>query len=259
MKSVYTTHDLLNAGDGTVLDQPEIIALGDSWFWYPFGSNIVSSLAKFLPDNDRSILLIGSNGQEASAWATKFRTSVQFTMRNWAKHSKRLMLSGGGNDVAGEKDFLPLLKKNCSGFTEPQDCFAAGQPGAVVEAIKQNYLFVIEEYRRYNSTGTVICHNYATPFPTGKGVFGNSDWLRVPMEKAKVPKDLQRKVFRLLLLELSAMHLTLAQESLGPIEVIESEDELDDEKYWQNELHPNREGFDRLVKRKWLPIILAGG
>ncbi len=54
------------------------------------------------------------------------------------------------------------------------------------------------------------------------------------------------------------MHLTLAQESLGPIEVIESEDELDDEKYWQNELHPNREGFDRLVKRKWLPIILAG-
>lgn len=251
MKSVYTTHDLLNAGDSTVLDQPEIMALGDSWFWYPFGGNIVRSLARRLPDNDRSILLIGSNGQEASVWSNSFKTYIQFAMREWGKTCSVFMLSGGGNDVAGEKDFRRLLKNDCSKMKKAEDCFSDGQPTLAVEFIKNNYVSAIKEYRRYNKKGVVICHNYATPFPTGKGVFGNADWLRVPMEGAKVPVGLRREVFRLLLKELSAMQRSLADDGLGPVVVIDSKDDLEDEKYWQNELHPNSGGFDRLVKKYW--------
>ena len=45
---------------------PSILAIGDSWFWYPFpGGSLVNRLGKLVQSREHSILAVGHNGAEA--------------------------------------------------------------------------------------------------------------------------------------------------------------------------------------------------
>ena len=94
------------------------------------------------------------------------------------------------------------------------DCFREGQPDAIIAKIMGAYREVIARFRAYNATAPVLMHNYDYAWPTGKGVFGPSDWLKQPMDRAKVPKVLRRDVFRALLDRLRGFRLGLKDNGL---------------------------------------------
>lgn len=238
------------------LFNPSILFLGDSWFWYPKG-NLPRAIHRHFSEHD--FLVIGRNGSEAAQWKTKYRKDIKGTFKLYAASSRALFLSGGGNDVAGSDDFLKIIRRDCSGARSVQECYPDVQPEAILESIVTAYRQVIEQYRQHNQQATVFLHNYDNAWPTGEGFWGPADWLKTPMDKAKVPGDLRRDLFKNLLAQLHQAQAALAQDpSLGPVVAIPSagtmpEDSVD--KWWDNELHPTVRGFELIADRQLVPAL----
>lgn len=254
MANVYWgTHGALAAGAN-----PVALLLGDSWLWYPIDNLAIEIQAGF-PSHD--FLVIGKNGAEAADWGQKLRKDVDLAFRHYAAGVQALILSGGGNDIAGSNDFLRILADNCSKATTVEECYRITQPQDIVGQIIGAYRQVIVKFRAYNPTAPVFTHNYDHAWPTGKGFFGPADWLKEPMDKAKVPKALRRDLFKDLLARLRTAQLALAKDkSLGPIVAIASAGTLPDDdagkgKWWANELHPTPEGFALLAKKAFIPSL----
>lgn len=239
---------------------PRMLMLGDSWLWYPFGTNLPLEISKKYPDLD--FLVIGANGAEAEDW-TKRRLSKEIdrAFRLYASSTGGLLLSGGGNDVAGSTDFLHIIQADCSTARNVADCYQPGQPGVLLSTILGAYKTVILKFRGYNPMSPVYTHNYDHAWPTGKGVFGPADWLKAPMDAARVPETLRRDLFKDLMRCLHEAQIALAAEpGLGPIVVIKSSGTLQEDpeqvdSWWANELHPTIKGFRRLARYAFIPAM----
>lgn len=232
--------------------------IGDSWFWYPL-DNLAREIGDALPA--QTLVVVGYNGAEAAQWSDKYRKDIDFGFKMYGSGVQVLMLSGGGNDIAGMSDFLHLLKDNCSKAEKTGECYREGQPDAIIAKIIGAYKEVILRFRAYNKESPVLMHNYDYAWPTGKGVFGPADWLKAPMDKAKVPKELRRDLFADLLNRLRDAQLTLKKENaMGSLIAIRSAgtmpgDKDVNEKWWANELHPTPAGFKFLAKKAFVPEL----
>lgn len=236
--------------------EPSILMVGDSWFWYPM-HNLAAAIAEKM--TDQTLVAIGFAGAEAAEWSGRFRKDIDFGFKMYAADVSALMLSGGGNDIAGMRDFLRLLRDDCSGAKTEDDCLRPGQPGIVMAGIIGAYREVILRFRAYNPTAPVVMHNYDDAWPTGKGLFGPADWLRAPMEAARVPEQLRRPLFKRLVRRLYAeQEMLTGDASLGPLMPLRSAGTLPEgspERWWANELHPTPRGFNLLADKVFVPAL----
>lgn len=236
---------------------PFALFLGDSWFWYPLG-NIPRYVA---PAFEYDIVVIGRNGSEAQDWSSKHRKEIDFAFKMYAKDVRALVLSGGGNDIAGTSDFLRILAEDCSKAKNVEDCYRETQPDEIVGAIVGAYRQVIAKFRHYNPSAPVLAHNYDFAWPTGKGLFGPADWLKKPMDLVHVPKNLRRDLLRDLLLRLRQAQMQLTEDSsIGKFVAIETGGTMPDDsdqvdQWWDNELHPTIKGWKLLSKKAFIPAI----
>ena len=248
----FGTHTALHDGAGV-----SVLLVGDSWFWYPIGSLALGLGAK-LPA--QVFLVVGRSGSEAGEWAGACRKDIDFAFEMYAKNCQALVLSGGGNDIAGMNDFLRLLNDDCSGARTVAECYRTAQPEATLGLIDGAYRALIVKFRGHEPNAPVLVHQYDYAWPTGKGVFGPADWLKVPMDKAQVPKRLQRPIFRDLIDRLLALQMAMALDPALNVHVVHSAGTLpDDASAWTNELHPTPAGFKLLVRQAFLPVLRSVG
>lgn len=245
----WGVHTALSANAST-----SVLMIGDSWFWYPV-DNLATELGAIF--GSETFVVIGRNGAEAAEWSQGMRKAIDFGFRMYAPACKALMLSGGGNDVAGQDDFLRLLNNDCSQYTTVEECWRMAQPTAVITGIINAYREVIVRFRAYNKSAPVVLHNYDNAWPTGRGLFGPADWLKLPMDIAKVKSlTLRRNIFKTLVTRLGDAQAELAQESgLGRIVAVRTSGELPENedgftRWWANELHPTPQGFKRIAKNR---------
>lgn len=234
---------------------PDLLCLGDSWFWYP-ASNLMVELAQQL---DGHVLLgLGYNGAEASEWRSKYRKEVDYAFELDARRARALFLSGGGNDVAGVYNFSKIVNPDCSAATGVDGCYRPGEPEATLRKLAGFYGEIIAKFRGYNKTAPVVLHNYDYAWPSGEGLFGPAKWLKYPMTKAKVPDGVSRDLFRDIIDRFGHTMRTLAQDpALGPVVFVQTAGTLpeDEQSYWANELHPTPEGFAILVEQAFMPAL----
>jgi hypothetical protein len=241
---------------------PTVLMIGDSWFWYPV-DNLGVELAAEL--DQQVFVVVGRNGSEAGEWSDKYRKDIDQAFRLFGEDTQALMLSGGGNDVAGMQDFRRLLEDDCSGARSVAECYRAGQPDAILAKILGGYRELILRFRARNADAPVLMHDYDYAWPTGKGVFGPADWLLEPMVASKVPKGLRRDLFKDLITQLGAAQRALAKEKpMGRLVAIATAGTLPEQpasvnRWWANELHPTPEGFKKLVDDAFLPALKKVG
>lgn len=250
MAVYWGVHATIDAGAS-----PTMLVVGDSWYWYPV-SNLATEISEAMQP-DQTLTCIGFSGSEAAQWSTRYRKDIDFGFKMFGADVQALLLSGGGNDVAGMADFLRLLGDDCSQARTVEECFRAGQPDAILSSIMGAYKEVILRFRGYNPTATVVMHNYDYAWPTGKGLFGPSDWLKAPMEKAGVPEGLRRALFRHIVDRLHEEQAELATiAKLGPLVAIKTSGTLPEHtRCWANELHPTREGFRMIATKAIVPTL----
>ncbi|HSV53907.1 MAG TPA: hypothetical protein VLJ57_17450 [Burkholderiaceae bacterium] len=245
----WGTHSALAASAA-----PSMMLIGDSWFWYPF-NNLAREIGVRRPH--QQLLVVGRNGAEAAEWDTKYRKDIDFAFEMYGNSVSTLLLSGGGNDVAGMNDFLRLLKDDCSEENDVPGCYRTAQPEALLAMIMGCYRALITKFRAYNPMAPVILHQYDHAWPSGQGVFGPAKWLRAPMERAQVPEDLRKDLFTDLIRQLKIAQSKLAMEpALGKVFVANTAGVLpDDADVWANELHPTPEGFALLAREGLEPQL----
>src|SRR3954467_4653302 len=92
-----------------------ILAIGDSWFWYP-QNNLLEALVAHprLRDEYRNIQLLGFNGARLAEYvngasSAEFRRQLK---RENSQYYRAVFISGAGNDAI---QYHLALAKNCTG------------------------------------------------------------------------------------------------------------------------------------------------
>jgi hypothetical protein len=232
-------------------ERPEILAIGDSWFWYPF-NNLLNPIFNIW--RGKVILAIGDNGAEAVEYVgARFQTLIAQTLEAYQDSIRMVLVSGGGNDIAGEDDFDLILKEDCSDAATVAECYEAAQPAAIMDTIESACRTLIVQARRVLPDAAIILHNYDYAIPSGLGFFGMGNWLRKPMDDARVKRELQAPLVNDLIDQLG-LRLAQLEGEFASVRLINSAGTLAAGE-WANELHPKPAGFNKIVRRCWRPVL----
>ena len=250
---------------------PAILAIGDSWFWYPKVSNLLAEVSAAVKPAYSNIMALGYlgakleeyvHGKYAAAFARELKPGN-------LQYYSAVMISGGGNDAV---DWGLCLKDDCTSETTPTGCLDPAKLSANMNDLAGWLLAMISEIHIASDNANlrrpdifIHCYDYAPP--NGKGfevpLFGiplAGPWLKPAMDTRHVPDDypMRKEIVKLLINALAAAFGEFESPS-DRVHVIQSPGTLDPDSDWDNELHPNGEGFRKLVHGPWLDMLRRTG
>jgi len=254
-------HEPTMRNDGVV---PSILAIGDSWFWYPLpGGSLATSLARLVAARQHAVLAFGNNGAEAFDYVNGvYAHGIDRALDEYGDGLSAVFVSGGGNDFAGFNDLRPLLGFDCSACASADACFnhgtVAGDLEELFDRVQSYHIELIDLVAaRVPAAARVFVHNYDYAIPTGKGLLGKG-WLKPALLAAKVPKPLHGACVRVLIDAFSDRLRSLEVRYAGRVVFVDSRGTLGPTD-WANELHPKGTGFDRIAEQRWRPALATAG
>lgn len=233
---------------------PDVLALGDSWFWYPFNNLLIPVWGLWA--GGKTILAQGMVGAEATELAAgKWLKSFRAALKGYTS-IRAVLISAGGNDFAGMDDMSRILKPDCSGAASGADCFdPAATEQLMFRDVADAYGVLLDEVTRHRPEALVFLHNYDFAVPTGKGILGFGHWLKEPMDAVGVPAAVQPLAVDYLINVFSDALAKVQRDYADRVLIVDSRGTLaaDD---WANELHPTPAGFNKLVSLAWQQPLL---
>ncbi len=257
--NVYWSEAALDSAGAT----PSILAIGDSWFWYPFaGGSLISRLGPVVASKGHVILVKGMNGAEAFDYVEgKYRRSVDQALRIYGDGLSAVFISGGGNDFAGFNDMRPLLNLDCSNAQSAEACFNASASGLpdFLYNMDQHYRTLIGRvYTRTSLDCKIVMHSYDYAIPDGRSAMGHQAWLQPALIDAKVAPTLQQACVKYLIDAFSAMLSAITTSDPAHLLLVDSRGTLASQD-WANELHPKPGGFKKIAQERWQPVLEKAG
>ncbi len=239
-----------------------LVAAGDSWFDYPFhdvltilhddyGYNIESTSHKGDPIESMAYL-----GGQIDGLSRMFQKAL-----GQGATPKAVLLSGGGDDIAGNEFGMLLNNKNSAIGGWNSDVLK----GVIQDRIAVAYVAMLNGIDRLstqyvNRTLPILVHGYDYPVPDGRGFLGGWGPLPGPwLQRGFREKDfddiqetiaLMRDAIDLLnamLLELTAMQQFAHVKYVNLRGTLRTDDTYKD--WWANELHPTEQGFKAVTAR----------
>lgn len=246
--------------------QKMLLAIGDSWFSYwpkgdvldvlerKFHYNVDSraragtTLAEMIfeaPPGDELPDLDDNTKGEQLKWLT---TRIQGLTQSEKSSLKAILLSGGGNDVVGDKQTLKsMVHPAAEGHPEPvkEDMLQKIVDGRLRELLTVMLSAITTvSVASVGRKVPILIHGYDYPVPDGRGVFLNV-WLKPGLvELGYNALDDRRKILKTLIDRLNAMQIALLQHPefqhvlhtnlRGTLSTADA----DYQEFWQNELHP---------------------
>ena len=244
-----------------------IVAEGDSWFAYPrkwiaFGADIntLHHIADKVERTDRvNLLRLASNGDEAVNMTSGKQMKKLYRILKKNRESIRILLfSGGGNDIVGKNDMLPLLREYQAGMTAGA-CIDLDRFERKLEAILLAYHRLIDLCKDIVPDAKIVCHTYDIPKPEDQGaeffwgLIKTRPWIFPYLQRRGIPEELHFPIIQSLLGSFGERLKALAQEP--PVRdhfiVVDTQGTLrpGHNTDWLNEIHPTRSGFKRITKK----------
>lgn len=265
----------LGATMSTVQTAGYLLAIGDSWFDYPirdvltnlddhFAYNVESSAHK----GDAIETMVSHVGQ-----LDKFARNLDKIISVGAA-PKAVLLSGGGNDIAG--DHFDLFLNNTDLKLNPlnEQVVAGVIDTRLATAYRLMFLSINGLCTaRLGHAVPILIHGYDHPVPDGRGFLGGwgplpGPWLKPGFDQKLLDNGADNIVLMAALIDrFNAMLQTVAQEpGVGNVRYVDLRGTLsndaDYEAFWANELHPTggnpfnpgRDGF-RLVAERFAAVL----
>jgi lysophospholipase L1-like esterase len=238
-----------------------LIAEGDSWFNYP-GGDILDLLKNHYAYNVESVAYMGDQIEDmaySDGQLNRFTQCIENSLRR-NEIPKAVLLSGGGNDIAG-KEFGFLLNHALSSN--------AGLNWKVIQGVIDDRIYYAYVTIISAVTNTcldyikppipILIHGYDYPVPDGRGLgggfFSKGPWLE-PGFREKGYNDLEkRKKFAMDLIDYFNKMLKRIVALMGfeHVKYVELLGTLSTGPYykkdWANELHPTCSGFKKVTDR----------
>jgi GDSL-like Lipase/Acylhydrolase family len=239
-----------------------LVAEGDSWFDYPW-----HDVLKLLEDDHgydvESVACKGDPIEEMAYGGNQLgdlTRCIEKVLRRGIK-PKAVLLSGGGNDIAGD-EFGMLLNHARSAIAGFNLQVVAG---VIDQRIRTAYVTILSAVteicvQKTGSPVPVLVHGYDYPVPDGRGFMGGwgplpGPWLE-PGFREKGYEDLNQRIelTQTLIDRFNSMVKGVA--SLQPfahVKYIDLRNTLshgtDYKKWWANELHPTGDGFSKVTDK----------
>jgi len=236
-----------------------LVAEGDSWFDYPMQDVLQLLDDDYLYDVES----VAHKGDCVEDMAHSKGQFEEFARRlekllGEGKVPRAILLSGGGNDIAGD-EFAILLNHAASSLPPINESIVSG---VVDVRLQEAYVRILsgltaiaKEY--LGRPLPIVVHGYDHPLPDGRGFAGGwgplpGPWLKPGFEK-KGHKDLatNTKLVAQLIDRFNVMLASVcAQPAFSHVHYIDLRGTLKPDKtHWANELHPSKKGFDMVTKK----------
>jgi len=242
-----------------------LIAEGDSWFDYPF----YDVLEKLEDDFNYRVESVAHKGDtvEEMAYDNSQLSKLAGRFERLGQQGqvpRAVLLSGGGNDVAGD-EFAVFLNHKSSGLPPLNDAVVTGiLEGRLQFAIVSLISAMTELSKKYfGRVVPVVTHGYGYPVPDGRGYLGGfwvlpGPWLE-PGFRQKGYADMQERcdVMVALIDRFNGLLANLArQPGLSHVTHVDLRAILSNDlgqkryrKFWENELHPTESGFELVAQK----------
>ncbi|MBX3302182.1 MAG: SGNH/GDSL hydrolase family protein [Nitrospira sp.] len=236
-----------------------IVAEGDSWFDYPW-TDVLGLLEDDYGYDVESVAHKGDRVEEmayADGQLEEFSRRIEKLLRQ-NRIPKAILLSGGGNDVAGP-EFGMLLNHAASAVAGLNKQIAQG---VIDQRIRIAYITILSALtqicRRWTERPIpILIHGYDYPVPDGRGFLGGwwllpGPWLEPGFrEKGFEAISVRKAIVKELIDRLNTMLAQVtALPDFGHVSYVNLRSTLSSggnyKEYWANELHPTKKGF-RLV------------
>jgi lysophospholipase L1-like esterase len=237
-----------------------LVAEGDSWFNYP-GKDVLGALH----DLGYDIEHVAKPGDliESMAYLPGELAEFARVLEKLARREirpKAVLLSGGGNDVAGDQ-FHMLLDHVASkkpGLNEDVvrgviDVRVRNAYDSIIKAITKLCHDIIDD----KIPIPILLHGYGNPVPDGRGFLGGAlflpgPWLRPGFhQKGFKNQDANTDTMEVLIGRFNTMLATVA-DGFKHVHYVDVRGALQNgpnyRQWWANELHPKDRGFDAVAK-----------
>jgi hypothetical protein len=245
-----------------------LVAEGDSWFDYPL-DDVLQELELNFDFDVESAAHMGDMLESMAYEASQHTDLVRIFERleRDGRRPRAILLSGGGNDIAGEvfgfllnhiqSGLAPLNDRIIDGVVEQRLRFAMVSLIAAVTKIAEEHL---------GQTIPVILHGYDYAVPDGRGFLGGfwllpGPWLKPGFEEKgyDVLKDTTRVMVQIIdryneMLASLPTHPGLRHVTYLDLRRTLSNDPRYYKNSWGNELHPTRLGFGRVAEKFYAVI-----
>lgn len=242
-----------------------LVAEGDSWFDYPF-----SDVLEVLEDRHRwDVVSVAHKGDrvEDMAYADGQFSKLERALRKLADEGttpKAILLSGGGNDIAGD-EFAMLLNHKRSKLPALNAQVVSGIFDERIRAAFVSLAFGVTKLCQalFQERIPILLHGYDYPVPDGRGFLGGffilpGPWLE-PSFLRKGYDDLQETT-GIMKTVIDSFNEALAQVAGGAglehVRHVDLRKTLSNQlpgkayqKTWDNELHPTPKGFEAVAEK----------
>ncbi|MCH7497888.1 MAG: trypsin-like peptidase domain-containing protein [Candidatus Marinimicrobia bacterium] len=236
-----------------------LVAEGDSWFDYSIGGFDIIDYLKWHHGYRIKNISQAGDTLDNMAWGTEYDRNwnpkpppLDETLEAVRKYRPSIvLLSGGGNDIAGP-EFLSLLNHKQSGQQQP-----LRQP--FTDFVLKTYFLkayekIIDSIWKIDRKIEIITHGYGYGLPNGLGairILGHAfvgPWLRPALSaKGYFLKQERRAIVREVMDGFNEMLAALAAGD-NRIHYIDLRGEIK-ESEWENELHLSNSGYRRMARK----------
>jgi hypothetical protein len=239
-----------------------LIAEGDSWFDYPL-NDVLRMLEDHHAYEVESVAHKGDRVEEM-AYGLGQLEELTRTLEKLLRQSvipKAILLSGGGNDVAGD-EFGMLLDHTRSPLPGFNDQIVTG---IIDQRVKLAYVTILSAVtqiceQRLNRKLPILLHGYDYPVADGRGFAGGGwflpgPWLEPGFREKGYAKMVERiRLMKQLIDRFNAMLKDITTMTEFPhVTYINLRNTLSTganyKQYWANELHPTEKGFELVSNR----------
>lgn len=246
-----------------------LVAEGDSWFDYPF-HDVIEELEDRHAYDVESVAHHGDPIEEMAYGGNQLE---EFTRRiekvvGRGIIPKAILLSGGGNDVAGT-EFGMLLNHARSAIAGLN---ASVVDGVINQRVRSAYITILSAVtaicqQKAGGILPILVHGYDYPVPDGRGFMGGwgplpGPWLE-PGFREKGFDDLQRRIAIAhdLIEQFNTMVAALCTvQGFQHVHYVDLRNTLRTDAtykdWWANELHPTEQGF-HAVSEKFASVLAA--
>lgn len=244
-----------------------LIAEGDSWFDYPMQDVLRLLEDDYLFDVE-SVAHMGDCVEDMAHSKGQFEEFARRLEKllSEGKVPRAILVSGGGNDIAGD-EFAILLNHATSSLPPLNEDILRGLVDVRLQAAYASILSGLTAIANsyLGRPIPIITHGYDYPIPDGRGFAGGwwklpGPWLK-PGFQRKGHEDMAQNMVVLVQL-IDRFNTMLAAVSALPqfahVHYLDLRGTLNHDgtykQHWANELHPNATGFD-LVTKKFADVI----
>ncbi|MDX2155565.1 MAG: CHAT domain-containing protein [Hyphomicrobiaceae bacterium] len=222
-----------------------LLAEGDSWFLYPvLLRDVVDNL-----EEDYAILSDAAAGDTLDGMLGGLDALAELIDQHQV-HA--MLLSAGGNDIAGEP-LRRYLEAVADAGAEPSAYIGHAFDDFLDETRDRLRVFFSELMGRQPEL-RIFCHGYDWPRPRAGG-----HWLAPAMTALQIRDDAQPAILKLMIDRYYDMLLGLQQLIGERLIVVDVRGIVGDGPEWFDELHPNNAGFSRVADRFRAAINAAYG